>query len=384
MDTPPRRPDLRYIVRTSRLLDKAVHIDPAVPKFTSRLLAAPGLRKWWREAIVKYWPGSDRRTRRPVFGQHSRRNGAKAVTLFDLPNELISLIIDQPILSDLDRLRFGSTCALIMANTLPVLYKYALLRYPVQNSEMNKNLMLVGHLVRELIIHIPANAAPIFDEDKYLPPYDILNKMTALRSVTIYLDAPMNVVEVTAVLKYLLKTKALLTHFYLDIDALSTSVPSYEPRSIYELTAAVEASRPPMDACGDSPPPPLPQLRELSIAVRDCSVANAYLCGEINRAFEGHCDRLQTLRALPRLHYGNEADLAMFRSPAVEQITYPVVHPFDDLYRPGFRATRRPERVTILHIYAFEDAKAVLDKLWLDELILELVGAAQILGGYHY
>ncbi|KAJ6264902.1 LOW QUALITY PROTEIN: hypothetical protein Dda_1055 [Drechslerella dactyloides] len=362
---PPARPDLRQITRVSRLLDATIHIDPVAPPFTVRLLTALGMRRWWQCAIIKYLYSHDPRVRNATHSQLSRQTGHPHATLFDLPNEVLAAIIDAPQLSDLDRLRFGSTCALIMANTIPILYKYALLRYPVRNLDMNLNYSYVGHFVRELIIHVPENVVPVFLEAEYISLYDILNKMTGLRSVTLYFDAPIGPTEVSSLLRYLLATKPRLQNITLDISTLVTSIYAYDSRTIYDLRRAIDAVTTPeapyTHPAGAPPtatPPQGAQLHSLSLAVKD--QAGVYAMRDILQVFAGHCDRLMYLRALPRIRPGEEMDFGTLRSPAMLQLTWAVTSPSMDLFTVGLRALAQPDTLREARVIAVMSSEEVL------------------------
>ncbi|KAF3915598.1 hypothetical protein ABW21_db0207172 [Orbilia brochopaga] len=357
----PRRPDLRSITRVSRLLDNRIHLDPAQPAYLARLLTALGMRKWWHAAIVKFIHNYDPRVRPGTHGQVSKQTGHPHATLFDLPNEILATIIDSPELSDVDRLRFGSTCALIMANTIPILYKYALLRYPVRNLDMNQNYQYVGHFVRELIIHAPTNVAPVSLESEYIPLYDILNRMTNLRSVTLYLDAPISPTEVASLLRYLLATKSRLQNITLDITNLTTAIYAYDSRTIYDLRRAIDAvATAAATASGLAAAVALPgaQLQSVSLAIKEQQ--GAYVMHDVLQVFAGHCSQLMYLRALPRMGVNEELNLTTLRSPALQQLTWVVTRPSNDLFAVALRAAARPDTLQEARIVAIMTTTDVL------------------------
>ncbi|EPS39271.1 hypothetical protein H072_6936 [Dactylellina haptotyla CBS 200.50] len=354
----PQRPELRDLSGLSRLLDMNVKIDSGnTSTFTSRLITGAPIRKWWRDAIARFGPrnGVDNPGVRP--NQIHCGHGSMHATLFDLPNEMITNILDQSLLTDIDRIRFGSACALLMRNAIPVLYKYALVRYPIKNRDMYHNLKMVAHLVQEMIIHMPADQEPVLEERDYIPPYEILNKMTGLKSVTIYFDAKISPHEVTCLLRYLLKSKERLTRITLDIIELRSPLAAYEPRTIYDVDKALGELTPPGSTL------PGAQLQNLSICIKSSfSVISAE---GLRQLFTGHCNRLESLRMVPQIRHSEALDLSMFRSPRMSRIHWIAREGTPNIFDPPLQAVTTPDTVHFIKIHALLSPRFLLVSLLL-------------------
>ncbi|KAK6541467.1 hypothetical protein TWF694_007276 [Orbilia ellipsospora] len=357
----PRMPELRELSGVSRLLDMSVDLNPnstAGSSLATRFLSM-FTSKGWNELFASL--ASSRRSTdgsmdfaRPA--QYRRGAGSIGPTLFDLPNELITMIIDQPILTDLDRIRFGSTCAHLMRNTIPVLYKYALLRYPIKNMEMYQNMKLVGHLVQELIIHVPSNVEPVIEERDYIAPYEILNRMTGLQSVTIYFDARVGPHEVTCLLKYLLSTKERLRRITLDIIELRNPMAAYESRTVYDMKRAIADLTPPGSTL------PGAELRNLSICIK--SSPNLITADGLRQLFVGHCEKLESLRMVPQIRNGDVLDLRPFRSSRMIRVHWIIREGTPDIFIPAQQSASNPNTVQCAKIHTLVAPRFLLDHLY--------------------
>ncbi|KAK6350594.1 hypothetical protein TWF718_003783 [Orbilia javanica] len=349
----PERPEPRDFSRHSRLMDWWIDIerDPASQvSWFSRVFTNTGLRKLWdRYAGSK----SDPRTQNPIPTSSSPSAGRN---LMSLPVEILTMIVDQGVLSDLDRIKFGATCARSMSVVLPVLYKYAMVRYPIRKRPLNETLKLVGHMVRELVIHVPKDADPVRGEAEYIDPYEIFDKMTGLTALTVYFDAPVSAVEVSALIKYFLKTKDRLSHITLDIIELRHSLAAYESRTVYHASRAAEALR----ASGDSKTGA--SLKELTLCIQQCPQDTS--AAAVRQLFTGHCENAKYLRILPFLRPTEAPDLTPFRSQKVDYLQYVIREGMTvSAYAPALKAAANPVTLNHLRIFAFARARFILNHM---------------------
>ncbi|RVD81870.1 uncharacterized protein DFL_009717 [Arthrobotrys flagrans] len=346
----PERPEPRDFSRHSRLIDYWVEIerDPAGQgSWFSHVFTNTGLRRLWNRYVGHR---DDPRTQEPLPTPSAGR------TLMSLPVEILTMIIDQTVLNDLDRLKFSATCARGMSVALPVLYKYAMVRYPIQKRPLNETLKSVGHMVRELVIHVPEDADPVRDEDDFIDPYEIFDKMPSLTALTLYFDAPVSPVEVSALLKYFLRTKDRLSHVTLDIKELCHPLAAYESRTVYHASRAAEALR----ASGAYTTGA--RLKELSLCTQQCPPDTS--AAAVRQVFTRHCEDAKYLRILPYVRNRETLDLAPFRSRKADHIQFIVREGMTiSVYAPVLQAAADSTTLKYLRIFAYTRAQFILDHM---------------------
>ncbi|KAK6506812.1 hypothetical protein TWF481_005272 [Arthrobotrys musiformis] len=346
----PEPSEPRDLSRHSRMIDGWIDIDrdPASQgSWLNRMLANTGLRRLWSLFVES----RDPRTRAPAPTTSGR-------ALISLPTEVLTEVINRSELNDMDRLRFGATCARAMSVTLPVLYRYAMVRYPIKKRPLNETLKDVGHMVRELIIHMPEAAEPVRNEDDFIEPYDIFNKMTGLTALTIYFDAPVAAVEVVALLKYFLRANERLTHITLDIQELKHPLAAYESRTVYHASRAIESLRS-KGALGNPA-----RLEELSLCIQKAPQDTS--ASAVCQVFQRHCERARYLRVLPHLRRGQTLDLAPFRSRQLDHIQWVVrdgTPATTSIYAPVLQAAVNPRSINLMRVFVHSDAQFVVDRI---------------------
>ncbi|KAF3938610.1 hypothetical protein ABW19_dt0201585 [Dactylella cylindrospora] len=189
-----------------------------------------------------------------------------------------------------------------------------------------------------------SDAEPVADERQFIAPYDILDKMKILQSVTIYVDCKISPNEISNLIRYLLKTKERLTRLTIDIAELQSPLPCYDSRVIYDLKHSIRALTP---HGGNLPGA---KLNRLSICIKN--PAAPWLLEDIRNAFPGHCDTLQYLRYVKEPTEDNEIwDLSPWTSRKLEECSYVIPRFAPDLYQPVLSITRKPEEITALTMY---------------------------------
>ncbi|KAK6362167.1 hypothetical protein TWF730_005864 [Orbilia blumenaviensis] len=343
----PEGPQARDLSRRSRLIDGWVDMEQDSGNgWLSRLLTQAGMKgfKFWN----RLFESKDPRTLDPV--SPSSRN------LMSLPVEILSKILDQEILSNMDRMRFGATCARGMSIALPVTYKYAMVRYPIVARPLNETLKIVGHMVRELVIHVPDKVDPVREEEKFIDPYEIFNSMNGLTALTIYFDAQVSPVEVAALLRYFLSTKDRLSHLTLDICELRHPMAAYESRTVYHATKAIDMLKAANAFRSGA------RLTELSICIKRSSMDSSV--STIQQVFTGHCGNLDSIRVIPYLRRGQIISLKPFGSRRLEHIQWVVREGMDtSIYTPALEAAMNPRTVAFGRIFTYADAEFVVNKM---------------------
>ncbi|KAK6521701.1 hypothetical protein TWF506_001906 [Arthrobotrys conoides] len=347
----PERPEPRDFSRHSRLLDGSIDIlhDPASQgAWFFRVFTSTTLRKIWSRYVGQK---DDPRTRNPLPTTVSSGR-----TLMSLPVEILTLVVDQSILDDRDRLKFGATCARAMSVSLPVMYKYAMVRYPIRKRPLNETLKLVGHMVRELIIHLPADADPVRNEDDYIDPFEIFDKMTGLTALTIYFDAPISPVEVSALLKYFFRTKDRLSHVTLDIIELRHPLAAYESRTVYQASKAAEALR------ANGAYTTGAKLEGISFCIQQSPPDTS--AAAVREVFTGYCDPTLYLRVLPYIRNTETLNLTPFRSRKADLLQYVVRDGMTvSIYQPALQAAADPTTLRHLRVFAYAKAQFILDNM---------------------
>ncbi|KAK6534843.1 hypothetical protein TWF281_006142 [Arthrobotrys megalospora] len=349
--SPRSKPQPRELSRHSRLIDGWIEIekDPASQgSFLTRMLTNSGIRRFW---IRWFDTRGDPRTHNPapVVGRSGR-------TLMSLPVEILSEIVDHPVLDDLDRMRFGATCARAMSIALPVMYKYAMVRYPIKKRPLNETLKIVGHMVRELVIHVPSDVDPVRDEADFIDPFEIFDKMTGLTTLTMFFDAQVSPIELTALLRYFLKTKPRLSHITLDVIEVRHPLAAYESRTVYGVNRAIEGLRAASSSATGA------KLRELSLCIQRSPADSS--SDSIRNIFAGHCEDATRLRIIPHLRQGQTADLTAFRSRRVDHIQWVVRDGVTtSIYTPVLQAAANPRTITVGRVFTYANAQFVVDNM---------------------
>ncbi|KAF3205577.1 hypothetical protein TWF191_001831 [Orbilia oligospora] len=339
----------RDFSRHSRLLDGHIDIerDPAGQgSLFSRVFTNIGLRRLWNRYVGRR---DDPRTHDPPPIVSSRRT----LALMSLPVEVLTLIIDQSILDDRDRLRFGATCARAMSVSLPVMYKYAMVRYPIKKRPLNETLKLVGHMVRELIIYMPAEVEPVRNEDEYIDPFEIFDKMAGLTALTVYFDSPISPVEVSALMKYFLRTKDRLSHVTLDIAELRHPLAAYESRTVYRASRAAEALR------ANGTYKTGAKLDGISFCIQQSPPDTS--AAAVREVFTGYCDPAMYLRILPYIRNRETLNLTPFRSRKADLLQYVIRDGMNvSIYEPALQAVADLTSLRHLRVFAYTKAQFIL------------------------
>ncbi|EGX43105.1 hypothetical protein AOL_s00215g714 [Orbilia oligospora ATCC 24927] len=347
----PERPEPRDFSRHSRLLDGHIDIevDSGQGSWFSRVFTNIGLRRLWGRYVGRR---DDPRTHDPPFTITSRR----VLALMGLPVEVLALIIDQSILDDRDRLRFGATCARAMSVSLPVMYKYAMVRYPIKKRPLNETLKLVGHMVRELIIYMPPEVEPVRNEDEYIDPFEIFDKMTGLTALTVYFDSPISPVEVSALMKYFLRTKDRLSHVTLDIAELRHPLAAYESRTVYQASRAAEVLR------ANGTYKTGAKLDGISFCIQQSPPDTS--AAAVREVFTGYCDPAMYLRILPYIRNRETLNLTPFRSRKADLLQYVVRDGMNvSIYEPALQAVADLTSLRHLRVFAYTKAQFILDNM---------------------